>query len=187
MINASRRISAGLPLLVLLAFSSLQAWSQALQKETLPGALNYHRMDATAACGGVISLDALSELKRRGFAAVVDFQFAKEPKATVEAERKAALALGLKYINLPMMPKEPDAEAIVEAFLKAVKDPANLPIYIHSGEAHRAGALWAIKRVRVDGWTVERALAEAQVFADQSVGWRNMREFVLDYVKVHPR
>ena len=40
---------------------------------------------------------------------------------------------------------------IAHAFLKAVADPANQPAYIHCGSANRVGAMWFIKRVKLDG------------------------------------
>ena len=41
-----------------------------------------------------------------------------------------------------------------------VKDPANRPMLFHCAGGNRASALWAIKRVVVDGWAVDRAIAE---------------------------
>jgi hypothetical protein len=60
-----------------------------------------------------------------------------------------------------------------------VTDPANQPVFIHCGSANRVGAMWLIKRVKVDGWDVDRALAEAV-----AIGLRaeNLKAFALDYL-----
>jgi hypothetical protein len=42
-----------------------------------------------------------------------------------------------------------------------MNDRANFPIFVHSGAGHRAAAALMLKRVLVDGWTVERAGIEA--------------------------
>jgi uncharacterized protein (TIGR01244 family) len=144
---------------------------------------NYTRVDATVACAGAPSLEAIAELKRLGFAAVINFRQADEPGADVEAEGEAARSAGLKYIHLPFNSSSPDP-AVVETFLKAVVDPANQPVFIHCGSANRVGAMWLIKRVVVDGWDVEKATAEADAIGLTSEA---LRQFALDYVKTRQR
>ena len=94
----------------------------------------------------------------------------------MNAGRVAAEAAGLKYIHIPF--REPSAE-IAETFLSAVGDPNNQPAFIHCGSANRVGAMWLIKRVKQDGYTVDNALVEAEAIGLSSAG---LREFALDYV-----
>ncbi len=157
--------------------------AQSLAKESLPGMDDYTRIDAGDAGGGALSLDAIPELKRRGFVAVINFRLPQERDANVDAESKAVQAAGLKYIYLPYTYTSTDGADVVGAFLKAIADPANHPVYMHSRTAHRVGAMWLIKRVVLDGWTVEKASAEAEI-----IGMRDeSRRFALDYLKAHPR
>ena len=58
-------------------------------------------------------------------------------------------------------------------------DPANQPTFIHCGSANRVGAMWLIKRVKVDGWSVEDATAEAEAIGLRSVA---LKAFALEYV-----
>lgn len=187
--RAFGRISSGTLLLALLFPLGLQAASQALEKETVPGVQNYTRADANIACGGVIALEALPELKRRGFKAVINLRRPTERNANVEAEGDAARAAGLTYINLPFSAGAPDAATSVEPFLKAVADPANLPVYIHSVQAHRAAGMLLIKRVLVDRWSIDKAMAEADAIAlsDGSAGAELARKFALGYINTHSR
>jgi protein tyrosine phosphatase (PTP) superfamily phosphohydrolase (DUF442 family) len=188
---SSGGVSFSLLLVVLLVAFELKAVSQASDKETLPGARNYTRVDVTVACAGATSLDAFPELKRRGFRTDINLRMPEERGANVEAEGDAVRAAGMRYIQLPfyatltsiMDPADPKAGAFVEAFLEAVVDPANQPVYIHSAAAHRASGMWLIKRLRIDRWSVEKAVAEAEVIGITDV----MREFALNYVKLHPR
>ena len=140
------------------------------------GVINYTRVDATVACAGATPPEAMAVLKARGFAAVVNFRTAGERGASVDAGKTAAEAAGLKYFHLPF--RQPSAQ-IVETFLDTVSEPSNQPVYIHCGSANRVGALWLIKRVKLDGWAVDRALAEAEAIGLRS---KALREFALDYV-----
>ena len=46
--------------------------------------------------------------------------------------------------------------------------------------ANRVGAMWFIKRVKIDGWDTERAMKEAEGIGLQAP---NLKEFALTYVK----
>jgi uncharacterized protein (TIGR01244 family) len=148
------------------------------QRETAPaGVTNYTRVDATVACGGATPVQALPELKKNGFVSVINFRTPQEAGANIDEAKATAAQVGLKYIHLPY--QTPTTE-IAEAFLKAVADPANQPVYIHCASANRVGAMWFIKRVKLDGWDVDRAMKEAE-----AIGLRapNLKTFALEYVK----
>lgn len=149
----------------------------------IPGVTNYTRVDATVACGGATTVDAYPALKAEGFAAVINLRRADEAGADIGGSRTAAEAAGLRYIHVPLNSREPTAAA-ADAFLAAVKDPANSPVYIHCATANRVGAVWLIKRVLVDGWDVAKATAEAE-----HIGLRSphLRQFALDYIAAHPK
>ena len=146
-------------------------------KEEVPGIRNFTQVDATTACGGATSPEAITELKRRGFTSIINFRTESEDGATVEAGIQAALAADLKYFHMPF--RTPTKETTDE-FLKVVSDPANQPVFIHCGSANRVGGMWLIKRVKLDGWDVETATAEAE-----TIGLRSptLKEFALDYVR----
>ena len=161
----------------LLACSGDTQQEMSFQDEEGPeGVRNYTRVDATVACAGATPPEAMAELRSRGFTTVINFRTVAENGATVNAGRVAAEAAGLKYIHIPF--REPSAE-IAETFLSAVGDPNNQPAFIHCGSANRVGAMWLIKRVKQDGYTVDNALVEAEAIGLSSAG---LREFALDYV-----
>lgn len=141
------------------------------------GVVNYTRVDATVACAGATPPEAMAEIKARGFASIINFRTAGERGATVDAGQAAAEAAGLRYHHLPF--REPSAE-VAETFLATVGDPANQPAFIHCGSANRVGAMWLIKRVKQDGWTVDDALAEARTIGLRSEA---LTEFALAYAR----
>ena len=136
---------------------------------------NYTRVDATVACAGATPPEAMAELKRMGFVSVINFRTAEEDGADVEAGRAAAQAAGLRYFHMPFSQPTPD---IAESFLATVADTTNQPVYIHCGSANRVGAMWLIKRVKQDGWSLARATEEAETIGLRS---RALRDFAIDY------
>jgi uncharacterized protein (TIGR01244 family) len=147
------------------------------QRETAPaGVVNYTRVDATVACAGATPVEALPELKKNGFASVINFRMPTEQGANIDAAKETAAKVGLKYIHLPHQTPTPE---IADAFLKAVADPSNQPVYIHCASASRVGAMWFIKRVKLDGWDTEKAMKEAEAIGLRSPA---LKEFALGYV-----
>jgi len=134
--------------------------AQQVTKETVPGIVNFSRVETTVACAGATTPAALADVKRMGYASVVNLRLASEAGAEIEAEAAAAKTAGLNYIHIPFNAAAPDA-TLVDDFLKAVTNPRNQPAFIHCASANRAAALWMIKRVEVDKWDVDRASAEA--------------------------
>ena len=133
--------------------------------------------------GSVTSRDlAMPALKKRGIKTVIDLAGG----AQSDAERAATEASGMKYLVFAINPMTLDP-APIEPFLKAASDPANFPVFIHSGNGHRAGTALMIKRVLVDGWTIEKAGIEAAASgliddnAQAPVWWK----FAQDRARLH--
>ena len=152
---------------------------QALQKETIDGIRNFTKVDATTGCAGATDPKALAEVAKRGYKSVLNLREATEKGAAIDESKAAAETAGLKYIHLPFNSSKPDP-AVADAFIKIVTDKANQPIYIHCGGAVRVSGLWMAKRMLVDKWPEEKALAEANEIGPPS---ETMKQFALDYVK----
>ncbi len=155
---------------------------KAARVEPFAGVLNYARIDDGIACGGATKPEAAAELKRFGYAAVLNLRAADEPGADIEAEKAAVEAAGMKFIHIPFVRTDPKVDLVVDAFLAAVKDPANRPLFYHCASGARAAAIWAVKRVMVDGWTRDKAMSEAE-----TIGALNdvMRKWAADYFTAH--
>jgi len=131
-----------------------------VSKASIPGIINFGYLGTTVACAGATAPAALAEVKKRGYASVINLRVATEPGAEVTASAAAAKAAGLTFIHLPFDASAPDP-MLVDRFLAAVTDPKNQPVFIHCASANRAAALWMIKRMVIDRWDEERAAAEA--------------------------
>ena len=99
---------------LLLAGTTLAA--QSVIKETVPGIVNFAKVESTVACAGATSAAALADVKKQGFASVLNLRMATEQGADIPAATAAAQALGLTYIHLPMNTASPDP-ALVDGFL----------------------------------------------------------------------
>lgn len=164
---------------------TLTAIGAAAQTPTpqIEGVRNYTKVDATIGCAGATDPKALAQIAELGYTAVLNLREASEAGAAIEESKAAAEAAGLKYIHLPFKGSAPDPK-VADAFLKAVTDTANQPLFIHCGSANRVGSLWLIKRMLVDHWTEERAVTEAKAIGMSS---ETLQAFALEYVAAHKR
>ena len=139
---------------------AIVAAQSTVTKESIPGIVNFAKVETTVACAGATTPAALVEVKRMGYASVINLRQANEPGVDIDASAAAAKAAGLNYIHIPFNTASPDS-MVVDSFIKAVTNKANQPAFIHCASANRAAALWMVKRIAVDKWDVERASTEA--------------------------
>jgi uncharacterized protein (TIGR01244 family) len=163
--------------------AAIAAAQSQVTKETVPGITNFSQVETTVACAGATTPAALADVKKMGYASVVNLRQASEPGADIDGEAAAAKSAGLNYVHLPFNAASPDP-MLVDNFLKAVTNPGNQPAFIHCASANRAAALWMVKRVVVDKWDVDRASAEAT-----ALGLTNpaLKSFVLDQIQAHKK
>ena len=135
--------------------------AQQVTKESRDGIKNFSRLETTVACAGAITSEAMPEIKKMGFASVINLREAQEPGADVDKHRAAAEAAGLRYYHVPFNGAKPDPK-VADQFVKIISSNEAAPAFIHCASANRASAMWMIKRIVVDKWEVERAEAEAE-------------------------
>jgi protein tyrosine phosphatase (PTP) superfamily phosphohydrolase (DUF442 family) len=165
------------------SFVAAAAVAQQATKENVPGVTNFARLETTVACGGATTPEAVPELKKMGFASIINLRVPTEAGANIDAEAAAAKAANIKFYSIPFNTASPDP-AVPEAFLKTLTTPGNEPAYIHCASGNRAAAMWMIKRIALDHWDVDRAGTEAA-----SLGLTNpsLKQFAIDYAQSHKR
>ena len=159
------------------------AVAQGANKETIEGVTNFHRLGTTVACAGAINAEAVPEIKKLGFASIINLRQASEPGANIEAEEAAAKAAGIRYYHIPLNPDAPEQEA-ADKFLDAITAQGSEPAFIHCAGGGRAATMWFIKRLVLDKWDVERAEKEAAALGMTSPA---LKQFALDYARTHHR
>jgi uncharacterized protein (TIGR01244 family) len=177
MLTRSRRLPLAIVLSLLVPVAAASQ-SAAVRKDSLEGVTNYTRVGDTVGCAGAITTASIGAIKAQGYRSIVNLRLAGEPGADVEAQRAAAEAAGLRYHHLPFSTASPD-RAVFDRFLAVTSDPANSPMFVHCASANRVGAFWLVKRVKQDGWTVDRALEDAT-----AIGLTNpaLRQIAIDYL-----
>ncbi len=168
-------------LLVLSAFTAVSVSAQQVVKKDIAGVSTFAQLESTIACGGSTKPEAIREIRNMGFKSVINLRLANEEGAMVEEEGAAVRAAGMNYVHLPFNAQSPDPQ-LIDNFIAAVTKPANTPAYMHCGAGGRAAALWMIKRVKADGWTVDRALVEANALGLND----RFRPFAMNYLATHP-
>ena len=147
------------------------------------GIVNFSKVDAVVACGGATETSALDGLAKDGFKSVINLRLASEANANIELNAAHARSLGLNYIHVPFNAAQPEPK-VLEQFLAAIANKANQPAYVHCGSANRVGAVWLVKRVLQDGWTIDKATEEAKLIGLRS---EPLEKFALSYIAAHKK
>jgi uncharacterized protein (TIGR01244 family) len=177
------RILVAVALVAAICFAAAPAGAQQVTRETVEGITNFNRLETTVACAGAVRATAVPEIKKLGFAAIINLRQATENGADLEGEAAAAKAADIRYYNIPFNGQAPDP-AVADKFLEAITTPGSQPAFIHCAGGGRAATMWFIKRIVVDHWDVDRATAEATALGMTNQG---LKQFALDYANTHKR
>jgi uncharacterized protein (TIGR01244 family) len=175
------RIRIALAALIALAAAAASAQSQ-VTRETVPGITNFARVQTTVACAGATKAEAAPEIKKMGFASIINLREATEAGADIEGASAAAKAAGLNYVHLPFNVASP-APDLVDRFLAEISKPANQPAFIHCAGGGRAATMWFLKRVQIDRWDQARATEEATALGMTD----RLKPFAQNYIDTHKR
>ena len=110
-------------------FVSTAASAQVVRQE-VPGIRNFAKVESTVACAGAITPGAIQEVKKMGFASIINLRLATEQGADIEAHTAAAKAADMPYHHIPFSSAAPDPAA-VDTFLKTITAPGVQPAFIH--------------------------------------------------------
>ena len=127
----------------------------------MPGIEIFHPVTAIVASGSTPTLEAMPVLRKAGFTTLVSFRLDKEEGYDRPALEAAAAAAGLRFISIPFNREAPDPAA-ARRFLDVMAAPETGAAYVFCHTGQRVAAMWAIKRVKQDGWPIDRAMAEAE-------------------------
>jgi len=175
MTNRINRFSVSVCVLALLVSTSV-AQSAATYKE-LP---NFHQVSEKLYRGGQPLDGGMKRLSELGIKSVINLRGEDDLS---RQEQKAAEAAGLRYFGVSMPGLSAPADEQVARVLALMDDPANQPVFIHCKRgSDRTGTMVAVYRIAHEGWTAERATAEAQ---KHGLSWMEfgMKGYISDYYK----
>ncbi len=98
-------------------------------------------------------------------------------------EERAAEAVGMRYVNIPMSDRLRPQDSQIERFLKTVSDPATGKFYVHcSGGRHRTGVVGAVYRYIFYKWNYEQVYREMKNY-DFYTRWGHgaLKDYIVNY------
>ena len=99
-------------------------------KQDVAGIRNFAKVESTVACAGAITAGAIPEIKKMGYASIINLRLASEEGADIAGNIAAAKAAGIPYYHIPFSGAAPDP-AVVDTFLKTLAAPGAQPAFIH--------------------------------------------------------
>ncbi|HZR25107.1 MAG TPA: sulfur transferase domain-containing protein [Vicinamibacterales bacterium] len=99
-------------------------------KQEVEGIRNFSKIESTVACAGAITPKAIPEIKKMGYASIINLRLATEEGADIEGNIAAAKAADIPYYHIPFSAANPDPAA-VDTFLKTITAPGVQPAFIH--------------------------------------------------------
>jgi protein tyrosine phosphatase (PTP) superfamily phosphohydrolase (DUF442 family) len=106
------------------------AASAQVVRQEVPGIRNFAKVESTVACAGATTPGAIPEIKRMGYASIINLRLATEEGADIDGNIAAAKAAGIAYYHIPFSGAAPDP-AVVDTFLKTIAAPGVQPAFIH--------------------------------------------------------
>jgi protein tyrosine/serine phosphatase len=139
---------------------------------------NFGQMDDRFYRGGQPKEEDYQALKALGINTVIDLREDSE-----SYEKRDVEALGMRYVNIPMVDKGYPKIEQVNEFLKLVDDPSTGKFFVHcAGGRHRTGIMGAAYRFNHYHWNFDQVYAEMKEYDFYTrFGHGKMKDFVEDY------
>ena len=120
----------GLALFTVVGCLAASAANAQVVRQEVPGIRNFAKVESTVACAGAITPGAIQEIKKMGYASIINLRLATEQGADIEGHTAAAKAADIPYYHIPFSTASPDPAA-VDTFLKTINTPGVQPAFIH--------------------------------------------------------
>ncbi|MCX7927932.1 MAG: tyrosine-protein phosphatase [Candidatus Omnitrophica bacterium] len=123
---------------------------------------NFYKVSENLYRGGQPKEAGFRFLKQLGIKTVVSL---RGKNYHVELERKIIENMGMNFFSIPLSVYQQPEEKQVLEFLEILLKREYQPVFVHCDSGRdRTGAMIAMYRVVVDGWTIKQAYREARKF-----------------------
>jgi protein tyrosine/serine phosphatase len=139
---------------------------------------NFGQMDDRFFRGAQPKQEDFKNLAALGINTIIDLQ--DDPASY---EKRAAEAVGMRYVNIPMSSTKRPRQDQIEQFLKLANDTTIGRFFVHcAGGRHRTGVMGAVYRITHDGWDFDRAYKEMKDY-DFYTRWGHgsLKDYVQDF------
>jgi protein tyrosine phosphatase (PTP) superfamily phosphohydrolase (DUF442 family) len=127
-----------------------ESWAQPIEME---GVANLYKLSDDLYRSSQPSAEGMVNLEEMGIKTIVNLRL-------LNSDRDELEGTDLAYVHIQMEAWRAEEDEVVE-FLRVVLDPERAPVLVHcSYGADRTGAMCAVYRVAVQGWSKEEAIKE---------------------------
>lgn len=112
--------------------------------------------EAGVTCGGQPTPEQMADAAARGVRTVVNL---RPPEELDWDEEAVVREHGMDYVCIPVAGPDDLSEANIRSLSEVLSDRDRFPVVIHCGSGNRVGALYALKKHRLDRCGVDEALA----------------------------
>jgi len=176
--NSKQIKTVGLSLIIALAAAVIPAQVPSDPTPKYNELPNFHKVNQGLYRGAQPKKEGLKRLAQLGIKTILNL---RDDDAMAQREGTEAHAAGLQYFNLPLSRTGRPADNQVERALAILNSAKNQPVFVHCRlGADRTGTIIAVYRIGHDGWTSERAKAEANRYGMHF--WETgMKDYIHDY------
>jgi protein tyrosine phosphatase (PTP) superfamily phosphohydrolase (DUF442 family) len=162
-------------ILVLAGCGSTSTPGQEADEMTHSGpAMNFHRISPSLATGGHFTGDGVSALKDQGVSLVIDLRD-KPP----EDQQQRLQAAGIRYINVPVVWKAPQAEDFA-TFARYMAENQGEHIFVQCQANYRASAMTYAYRVAKDDVPETEARKDLEAIWTPEGTWETYIDEILE-------
>ena len=144
---------------------------------------NFHQVNAAVYRGAQPADADYPAMSQYGIKTVLDLRNRGEDQ---KREKKQVEDAGMKYVSLPLGELSAPTDADLKKALSILEKAKDGPVFVHCRRGKdRTGTVVACYRIDHDGWTNQKALAEARQYG---MSWleTGMRNFILSYRATAP-
>ena len=129
------------------------------ERVSAPGVRNLGRLTPMLYRGGDFMPNGVQSIVDLGVKTVISVRWSAR-----KGERDSCANHGIAFHSFSMSPKRAPDPAAVDSILHILRN-AKAPVFVHcTAGDHRTGTVCALYRIRVQGWSKERAWAEQEAF-----------------------
>jgi protein tyrosine phosphatase (PTP) superfamily phosphohydrolase (DUF442 family) len=145
-------------------------WAMPIEMKGVP---NFYRLSTHVYRSAQPTAEGMQNLKRYGIKTVINLR-------AYHSDKDKLVETDLEYQRFYVKTWHPEEQDVVQ-FLRVVTNPSSMPVLVHCQHgADRTGAMCAIYRVAVQGWTKEEALKEMQ---EGGYGFHSLWKNLVPWVK----